>query len=803
LKTSRVLKVVLLSLLLQPVAINFSWANELKPQEITFNTPDSLMLTDSPSDLNAISSSGLQVKVLSSSSTVCDVVDSRLILKSQGNCVLVASQPGDAKYAAAPEIKKQIKVHSKEFAERLLLPKIVGGAQIPISDAPWQVGLIYSNATSNYLGQFCGGSIISNSWILTAAHCLVEDNSVLSVNSFRVLVGSANLSTTSLTNLKSVNQVVIHPSYNSNSNDYDIALIRLTQPLTFVPNSIQAISLNQSEIAPGKDALITGWGATNSKAPWESPSGYSNQLQGGFVDIDSNTKCSNFEFGFNAQTMLCASTPSFSVDTCQGDSGGPLAIFESGQWKLAGVTSFGDGCAWLSPGYYTKVSNFYVWTNSTIQTTQSPLSISNTARSVAINTPITLTTSGGSGSGAVSFNVTGANCISSGIGNSQLSASTSTSCSVTATKAADATFASATSAVVTFTFLSAQATLSISNTTTTNSAGTRITLTTTGGSGSGAVTFTVAGSGCSISRSTLTARNATTCTVVATKAAQGMFAPATSEGKLFTFTAPRMTQSTLSISNTTRSVGINTPITLTTSGGSGSGAVSFNVTGANCILAGVGNSQLSASTSTSCSVTATKAADATFDSATSAAVTFTFLDAQATLTISNTTRSVAINTPITLTTSGGSGSGAVSFNVTGANCILAGVGNSQLSASTSTSCSVTATKAAQGRFASATSAAVTFTFLSAQATLSISNATTTNIVRTRITLTTTGGSGTGVTTYSLSPSNFVCTLSNQNGATTLTARNATTCTVIATKAAQGMFAPTTSAPVSFIFTARL
>ena len=85
----------------------------------------------------------------------------------------------------------------------------------------------------------------------------MQDNSILNVNRFGVLVGSTNLSTTSLTDLRLVNQIVVHPNYNSNSNDSDIALIRLTQPLNFILNSIQPILLNQSEILPGKDALIS------------------------------------------------------------------------------------------------------------------------------------------------------------------------------------------------------------------------------------------------------------------------------------------------------------------------------------------------------------------------------------------------------------------------------------------------------------------------------------------------------------------------------------------------------------------
>jgi len=202
--------------------------------------------------------------------------------------------------------------------------------------------------------------------------------------------------------------------------------------------------------------------------------------------------------------------------------------------------------------------------------------------------------------------------------------------------------------------------------------------------------------------------------VIATKAAQGVYASATSEAKLFTFSAPKRRQSTLSISNATRSIAINSSVTLTTSGGSGSGAVSFNVTGANCTLTGVANNQLTASTAASCSVTATKAADATYDPATTSAVTFAFLQAQETLTISNTNTSNPLRTTVTLTTSGGSGTGSVTYGLSPANsrCILSSrSGVTTLTSRNATTCTLIATKAAQGVYASASSVTKQFTFL--------------------------------------------------------------------------------------------
>jgi hypothetical protein len=149
---------------------------------------------------------------------------------------------------------------------------------------------------------------------------------------------------------------------------------------------------------------------------------------------------------------------------------------------------------------------------------------------------VTLTTAGGSGSGAVTYALQSpaANCtLTDGV----LGASAAASCVVTATKASDGTYAQAVSAPVTFTFLGAQAALSISNSTLTNSVGTSVTITTAGGSGSGAITYALStpNAQCSLRRNILTARAGTTCSVVATKAGSGIFASIVSEVKNFIF----------------------------------------------------------------------------------------------------------------------------------------------------------------------------------------------------------------------------------------------------------------------------
>jgi subtilisin family serine protease len=176
------------------------------------------------------------------------------------------------------------------------------------------------------------------------------------------------------------------------------------------------------------------------------------------------------------------------------------------------------------------------------------------------------------------------------------------------------------------------------------------------------------------------------------------------------FVPTPVAQAPLTISNSVLEANVGTPITLTATGGSGSGALTFSVTGAGCSITNV--TSLNASAAASCLVTANKAASTGFLSASSTPVTFSFVVptpvAQAPLTITNSALSGTAGTSITLTASGGSGTGALSFSVTGAGCSI--TNTTSLNASAAASCSVTATKAASIGFLVASSSPVTFTF---------------------------------------------------------------------------------------------
>ncbi|CAB4877182.1 unannotated protein [freshwater metagenome] len=248
----------------------------------------------------------------------------------------------------------------------------------------------------------------------------------------------------------------------------------------------------------------------------------------------------------------------------------------------------------------------------------------------------------------------------------------------------------------------AQQPLTISNSSRIGAVGTSISLSTSGGSGTIAPTFAVTGAGCSISGARLSATLVATCVVTATNPANGNYLVAHSAPVSFHFSSP---QSALKISNSKLSGAAGTAVKLTAKGGTGSGSLSFSVSGANCTLSG---SSLNATGLAQCVVTATKAASASYGPAVSPTVKFTFaLAAQAALKVSNSVKKGTVGTAVKLTASGGSGSGLLSFSVTGSGCAISG---QLLTTTKAGNCSVKATKAASGIYAVAVSPAVVFTF---------------------------------------------------------------------------------------------
>ncbi|XP_072550587.1 prostasin-like [Salminus brasiliensis] len=239
--------------------------------------------------------------------------------------------------------------------------KIVGGNSADSGAWPWQVSIQYSR------GHFCGGSLINNNWILSAAHCF-QSSQTSSPSALTVYLGLSSLQTVnSNTQRMSVRQIINHPSYVSITNDNDIALLELSTSVTFT-DYVQPVCLAASGSTLGAGTLVwvTGWGNINTDVSLPSPK----NLQEVEVPIVSNTKCAS-SYGTITNNMLCAGLSEGGKDSCQGDSGGPLVIKQSAGWTQAGVVSFGNGCAKPNfPGVYARVSEYQSWINSKISSSQ-------------------------------------------------------------------------------------------------------------------------------------------------------------------------------------------------------------------------------------------------------------------------------------------------------------------------------------------------------------------------------------------------------------------------------------------------
>jgi secreted trypsin-like serine protease len=253
-----------------------------------------------------------------------------------------------------------------------VVPEIVGGAPAAPGEWPWQVALVQGAATGpNYwTPQFCGGSLIHPQWVLTAAHCIsLQNGGVTSPANVDIVAGIYNLASPAAGyQQRNVTQIIRHPSYNPNTFDFDIALLRLQSAVTIGGSGAATTALvplvpaNIGSLA-GTNSWVTGWGNTESVPMWPT------ELHEVQVPIIDNTVCNNGSHygGSITANMLCAGFDAGGHDSCQGDSGGPLVVSNGGQWKLGGIVSWGSGCADpFRQGVYTRVSQFGGWVNKNI-----------------------------------------------------------------------------------------------------------------------------------------------------------------------------------------------------------------------------------------------------------------------------------------------------------------------------------------------------------------------------------------------------------------------------------------------------
>ena len=221
---------------------------------------------------------------------------------------------------------------------------IVGGSPATAGEYPAQ-GYLVIESTS-----FCGGTLIGSRWFLTAAHCAVDDFGIpLPPSSFVVRFG--HVDRTQMTDVYNVTAVDVNSAFNPATFQNDSAMLKLDRPAPY--QLMRVIGTDEAaKWAAGVSARIVGWGTTSFGG---SPSDV--LLEADVPIVGDAARVAAYlchDPPMDATTMVCAGDGVH--DTCQGDSGGPLLVPDGAGFVLAGITSWGEGCADPDfPGVYTRL----------------------------------------------------------------------------------------------------------------------------------------------------------------------------------------------------------------------------------------------------------------------------------------------------------------------------------------------------------------------------------------------------------------------------------------------------------------
>ncbi|CAM5138857.1 unnamed protein product [Natator depressus] len=228
--------------------------------------------------------------------------------------------------------------------------RITGGISAQVGEWPWQASLQLSGIHR------CGATLISNTWLITAAHCFRgQQNPSRWTASFGTVIRPPQ-------SRRSIRNIIVHEKYTDavQTHNYDIAVVQLSSPVEFT-NVIRMVCLPEEfYVFPhNTTCFVTGWGALQNEG-----SSINNLRQAEVKIIDTNI-CNRAEVynGAIAPGMVCAGYLEGEIDACQGDSGGPLVTEDRrGVWFLVGIVSWGDECAKKNkPGVYTRVTYYRDW----------------------------------------------------------------------------------------------------------------------------------------------------------------------------------------------------------------------------------------------------------------------------------------------------------------------------------------------------------------------------------------------------------------------------------------------------------
>jgi trypsin len=214
--------------------------------------------------------------------------------------------------------------------------QIVGGTRASIADHSYTVFLTTADGF-----QYCGGTLVDDDEVVTAAHCAVGKKPA-----DIVVVGGREDKQSDAGTTSAVSEVWVHPDFTDVRSGADVAVLTLTTPM---PYDTVDLARDADSYAPGVVGTVLGWGRVSADG---EPSRF---LLEADVPMIADAECQKDYPAFAAAAMACAGVPNGGVDTCQGDSGGPMIV----DGKLAGITSWGEGCAEAGkPGVYTRVAAY-------------------------------------------------------------------------------------------------------------------------------------------------------------------------------------------------------------------------------------------------------------------------------------------------------------------------------------------------------------------------------------------------------------------------------------------------------------
>jgi secreted trypsin-like serine protease len=236
---------------------------------------------------------------------------------------------------------------------------IVNGVEASEDVQPWMVGIAQANVEDGYYAQFCGGTLISSEWVLTAAHCTFDETgAAFNASDLDVIIGRHQLSSKTGERIQ-VDQIVRNAAYEATTYHNDIALLHLSRPSQGAPVTL-VLPVRSDLEQPTATATVAGWGVTASGEATD-------KLQQAELPIASTAVCQTAYANLGltlTDNTLCAGYAEGGIDACDGDSGGPLVVRDelTGRWTQIGIVSWGKGCAQAGLfGVYTRVASFSDW----------------------------------------------------------------------------------------------------------------------------------------------------------------------------------------------------------------------------------------------------------------------------------------------------------------------------------------------------------------------------------------------------------------------------------------------------------